>query len=131
VHLGPTSSLFFSSLFFTMAALRISNTESSFFVVLFLVLFAVRSPLLVLFAAIALFAFFLHKRKEIYFLWSVVAPRINGDAVCTFDLFLLDIVISTLKFTSICRILVFILIIFFCVLISRNLAPAQVPARVR
>jgi hypothetical protein len=68
----------------TTMALNISNTESSFFVVCFLVLFAVRSPLVVLFTAIALFALFLHKRKEIYFLWSIVAPRINGDAVCTF-----------------------------------------------
>lgn len=62
-------------------ALLISRSESSFFVVCFLLLFAVRTPLLVLFTAIALFAFFLHKRKEVYFLWSIVAPRINGDAV--------------------------------------------------
>lgn len=41
---------------------------------------------------IAFFVFFVFKKREIYFVWSLIAPRISGDAVC-------DTIISYRDFT--------------------------------
>lgn len=64
------------------AEIVISKNETIVFIVSFLILFAAESSALTLFAAIALLTLFFLKRKEFYFFWSIIAPRINGAAVC-------------------------------------------------
>lgn len=60
-------------------ALVITKQESTFFLVCFILLFSAHSYAIFL-SFVGLFAFFLLKRKEIYFVWSILAPRITGDA---------------------------------------------------
>jgi NADPH-ferrihemoprotein reductase len=58
----------------------LTKNETTFFVLSFLLLLVFRSPSVVILFAIALTTLFILKRKELYFLWSILAPRINGSA---------------------------------------------------
>ena len=64
-----------------MASISFSKAEVVFFVLSFFILFRSTSYLFVC-AGIGLSTFFFLKRKEFYFLWSIIAPRITGSAVC-------------------------------------------------
>jgi hypothetical protein len=64
-----------------MTSILITKHESTVLILAFLLLFIFRTPTVVLFIAVALTALFFVRRKDIYFAWSMVAPRITGDAV--------------------------------------------------
>lgn len=83
INIFYTKNIFITLLSFIMGAeIVISKNETIVFIVSFLILFAAESSALTLFAAIALLTLFFLKRKEFYFFWSIIAPRINGAAVC-------------------------------------------------
>lgn len=65
----------------TMVSLTLSKKESLFFITTFIFSFYILPQTFVLIWTIS-FLSLIAKRTEIYFLWSILAPRITGSAVC-------------------------------------------------
>jgi hypothetical protein len=70
-----------------MVSLKLSKKEALVFLTTFILSFYALPQIFVLIWAILFYAF-MAKRNECYFLWSIIAPRITGSAVCTF--FIID-----------------------------------------